>query len=91
MTMSKAMAIRIEPELLRQLRSEARSNRRSLSAQILFMVRKELEPSRRPIEKPQPTMGWLAHLQAPEKIDDFRQVRNRLSRAIKARTGGNMR
>jgi hypothetical protein len=85
------MAVRIEPELLGQLRSAARTNRRSLSAQVLFMVRKELEASNCRVEKPKPTMGWLEHLQAPEKLDDYREVRTRLSRVIKARTGGRKR
>jgi hypothetical protein len=91
MTTSKAMAVRIEPELLLQLRNEARNNRRSLSAQILFMVRKELEQSRCQFEKPRPTMGWLAHLEAPENIDDYREVRSRLSGALTARTGRSQR
>src|SRR5947208_10087561 len=46
---SRVVTLRIEPELFAQLRAAAKAERRSVSAQIRFLVRRELEawPRRR--------------------------------------------
>jgi hypothetical protein len=86
MAASKVMTVRIEPELLEQLREAAKAERRSVSAQMLFLVRRELEakPARR--QKPLPTMGWLRHLDAPDHLEEFRRARRSLSARLAART-----
>ena len=84
MAASRVVTLRIEPELLAQLRAAAKAERRSVSAQIRFLVRRELEawPRR---EKPLPTIGWLRHLRAPRGLSEFRRVRRALTRRLEAR------
>jgi hypothetical protein len=83
MAKSRVMTLRIEPELLAELRRMARSEQRSVSAQVLHLVRKELAPT--PRSKPLPTRGWLAHLDVPRDLAEFRRVRRALSRRIAER------
>ena len=79
------MTLRIEPELLAQLRAAAKAERRSVSAQVLLLVRRELGATPRRREKPLPTMGWLRHLRAPRELREFRRVRRALTRRLEAR------
>jgi len=79
------MTLRIEPELLERLRAAAKAERRSVSAQVLLVVRRELEATPRGREKPLPTMGWLRHLRAPRELGEFRRVRRGLTRRLEAR------
>jgi hypothetical protein len=86
MASSKVMTLRIDPELLEQLRQVARAERRSVSAQLVYLVRKELgTPARRATQRVLPTLGWLRHLDAPDDLDAFRRVRRTLSRRLRAR------
>ena len=85
MAASRVVTLRIEPELLAQLRAAAKAERRSVSAQVLVLVRRELEAKARRREKPLPTMGWLRHLGAPRELGEFRRVRRVLTRGLEAR------
>jgi hypothetical protein len=83
---SRVMSLRIESELLEEIRRRARAEGRSVSAQILHLVRNELGPSApQPSRRPQRTMGWLAHLDVPEDLETYRQLRRSLSRRIMKR------
>ncbi len=82
MAASRVVTLRIEPELLAQLRAAAKAERRSVSAQIRFLVRRELEAWPRRREKPLLTIGWLRHLRAPRGSSEFRRVTS-----LAARTG----
>jgi len=86
MASSKVMTLRIDPDLLEQLRAVARAERRSVSAQLVHLVRRELgTPTKRAIQKVLPTLGWLQHLDAPDDLDAYRRVRRALSRRLHAR------
>jgi hypothetical protein len=82
---SRVVTVRIEPELLARIRSVAKAERRSVSAQLLHAVRSDLDARPVPGRKPLPTLGWLANLEAPDTLDEFRRVRRRLSRRLGAR------
>lgn len=92
MAATKVMTLRIDPELLQQLREVAGEEGRSVSAQVLHMVRRDLvargrggtSATRR--RKPLPTYGWLKHLGGPETtVEDVRSLRRSLTRQIEAR------
>ena len=85
MAASRVVTLRIEPELFAQLRAAAKAERRSVSAQIRFLVRRELEAWPRRREKPLLTIGWLRHLRAPRGLSEFRRVRRALTRRLEAR------
>jgi hypothetical protein len=85
MPATRVMTLRIEPELLEQLRAVAKAERRSVSAQMLFLVRRELGAKARPGRKRLPTLGWLSHLRAPRELKEFRRVRRSLTRELEAR------
>jgi hypothetical protein len=79
MPLSKVMTIRVEPDLLEQLRVAAENDRRSVSGEVLHLVRQQLGAPERRLARPKPTMGWFSHLDVPEQVDDFRAVRAGLS------------
>lgn len=79
------MTLRIDPALLEDLRRAAKAERRSVSAQVLHLVRKEVGASPRRSAKPLPTLGWLRHLDAPDQLEEFHRVRRALSRRLAAR------
>lgn len=88
MPLSKVMTIRVEPELLEQLRRAARAERRSVSGEVLHLVRQQLGPPQRRLGRPKPTMGWLEHVDVPEGLNEFRTVREGLSRQLVRRVRG---
>ena len=79
------MSLRIDPELLEELRKAARAEGRSVSSQVVHLVRKELATRSAPRKKPLPTLGWLRHLDAPDELREFQRVRRSLSRSLAAR------
>ena len=80
------MTLRIDPDLLEQLREVARAERRSVSAQLVHLVRQELgTQAKAATRKVLPTLGWLRHLDAPDDLDAYRRVRRALSRRLQAR------
>jgi hypothetical protein len=86
MATSKVMTLRIEPELLEELRDVANAEHRSVSAHVLSVLRRDLESKPpRPRAKPAPTLGWLRHLEAPNSVEEFRKVRRALGRHLTAR------
>jgi hypothetical protein len=87
MAATRVISLRIDPELLEELRKAARAEGRSVSSQVVHLVRKELAARSRPRRKPLPTLGWLRHLGAPDELEEFRRVRRSLSRSLAARAG----
>lgn len=83
---TRVMSLRIDPELLEELRRAARAEGRSVSAQVVHLVRRELGAAPRRRERPLPTLGWLRHLGAPNELEEFRRLRRSLSRSLSART-----
>ena len=81
------MTLRIDPELLDQLREVARAERRSVSAQMVYLDRREIgTPAKGVNRRVLPTLGWLRHLDAPNDLAAYRRVRRALSRDLEART-----
>jgi hypothetical protein len=75
------VSIRVEPELLDAVRRLARVEGRSLSGEIVFVLRDRVkaEPAQR---QRRPITGWLRKLQVPESHGEFRQARNRASEDV---------
>jgi hypothetical protein len=92
MAATKVMTLRIDPELLDELRDVAKAEGRSVSAQVVYLVRRDLETrGRGPTvaarrRKPLPTYGWLRHLGGPETtVEDIRNLRRAVTKQIEAR------
>jgi hypothetical protein len=92
MAASKVMTLRIDPALLDELREVAREEGRSVSAQVVHLVRRDLEARghvaaapRASRRKPLPTYGWLRHLAGPDTFEEFRDFRRSLSKQIEKR------
>jgi hypothetical protein len=91
MAASKVMTLRIAPGMLEELRQVARAEGRSVSAQVIYLVRRDLEMRGRATtvaarrRKPLPTYGWLRHLEAPETFEEFREFRRSLSKQVAKR------
>lgn len=81
----KVTTLRIDEDLLRSLKEVARSEERSVSAQLTLLVRKELL-ERQAAAQPGRIRGWLAHLDAPDDLGEFRKVRGALSRSLRRRS-----
>ena len=83
---SKVMTLRIDPELFAALQEVAKAEHRSVSAHVLSLVRRDLDakPAARRAT-PLPTLGWLRHLDAPDRLEEFRRVRRALSRRLVTR------
>jgi hypothetical protein len=84
---AKVMTLRIDPGLFAELREVAMAEHRSVSAHVLSLVRRDLqEKPARCRETPLPTFGWLRHLDAPDRLEEYRRVRRALSRRLAMRT-----
>jgi hypothetical protein len=87
-TQSRVVSIRMEAELLDALRERAHAEGRSVSGEIVFILRDRVKaeaakPERRPIT------GWLRKLQVPRSYPEFRSGRQLASadllRAVRRR------
>ena len=81
------MTLRIDPNLLAALRERAKREGRSTSAEVVRMIRKEVEPAAPRQRKPVRTMGMFADFEAPE-IEDFKRLRRTLSAVTRRRVRG---
>ena len=76
------MTVRIDPTLLAALRRRAKRAGRSVSAEVVRLIEREIQPV-----KPGPrrkTMGMFPNFEAPE-LEDFKQFRREQSERIKQR------
>src|SRR4030095_1250903 len=91
MAASKVMTLRIAPGMLEELRQVARAEGRSVSAQVIYLVRRDLEMRGRATAagarrgEPPPTDGGLRRLEAPETFEEFREFRRSLSKQVAKR------
>ena len=85
MPSSAVITVRIEPELLAALRERARRDGRSVSAEVIWMVRKEVEPVTRTPAKRVRTMGMFSDFEAPD-ASALRRLRRGISAALLAST-----
>jgi len=72
------MTLRVDPELLRALRERAAREGRSVSAEVVRLIKRDVEPARRQRAKRTSTMGMFADFAAPT-LEEFRRMRRRFS------------
>jgi hypothetical protein len=73
----RVISIRIDDDLLRAVRERAMREGRSLSGEIVFVLRDRVKTE--PQRPRRPITGWLRHLAAPETHAEFRSGRQRAS------------
>ena len=72
------VSVRIAPSLLRAVRAQARVEGRSVSGEIVSILRAKIVA--RPTQKRrQPVTGWLARLAVPETHTEFHEGRREAS------------
>lgn len=80
------MTVRLNEDLLAQIKAAARGEARSVSAYVLRVLEEHLRQQAAihapPAKATKSAMGSLRHLEAPESIDDFRAARRETSRNI---------
>jgi hypothetical protein len=84
---SRVVSVRIEPELLEAVRHRAKVEGRSVSGQIVLIVREQVQAEPKTKQKQKPITGWLRHLAVPESDDAMRagraEVTKKLMRAVR--------
>ncbi len=70
------MTLRIDTELLEILRAHSKAEGRSASAEVVRLIRKELNAA--PKTKRQPTMGMFSHFEAPA-LHELSRLRRKFS------------
>lgn len=84
--MSSVMTVRLNEDLLAQIKAAARGEARSVSAYVLRVLEEHLahqaEVRVPPTKAKKSAMGSLRHLAAPEGIEDFRAARRETSRSV---------
>ncbi len=80
---SRVVSLRIDPELLDAVRERAKAEGRSVSGEIVYLVRENIErgPEPRPVKK---ISGWLAGRRGSLSRDEFRQGRREAGKRVQA-------
>ncbi len=78
------MTLRIDPNLLAALRRRAKQEGRSVSAEVIRMIRKEIAPAPSRQRKTRRTMGMFADFESPE-LDVFKRLRRDVSARVQKR------
>ena len=76
------MTVRIDEELLTQLKQAAQGEDRSLSAYVLRVLRQHVSEQAQPAKAKKAVMGSLRHLGAPGTLDDFQAARREMSESV---------
>lgn len=85
MAASAVITVRIEPELLAALKERAKRDGRSLSAQLVWIVRKEVEAPPKKRGKPIQTMGMFSKSDFEDlALSEFKRLRRKLSEKVRA-------
>lgn len=83
MAATAVMTVRIEPELLAALKAKAKRDGRTVSAEVVQLIRKGVEPA--PVRtKSARTMGMFSEFEAPE-LDELVELRRSFSRKLRPR------
>jgi hypothetical protein len=82
MASSAVVTVRIEPVLLAALKRKALREGRSVSAEVVRLVREGILPQGQSRSKPVRSMGMFADFEAPE-LDDLLRLRRRFSRLLR--------
>lgn len=80
---SRVLSLRIDADLLDAVRERARAEGRSVSGQIVYLVRERVEtdPEPKPIRK---ISGWLSQRPVPDSFTDFQSGRARASAKLRS-------
>jgi hypothetical protein len=84
MTGSAVMTLRIDPELLAALKARAAREGRSVSAEVVRLIKHEVEPVQHQRARRTSTMGMFAEFEAPT-LEEFKRLRARFSARVAAR------
>jgi len=79
------MTVRVDEELLAQLKQAAQQEDRSLSAYVLRVLRQHISEQAaqaRPGKAKKGVMGSLRHLGAPDTLEEFRAARREMSEGV---------
>ena len=72
------MTVRVDPALLAALKRRAAREGRSVSAEVIRMIRRDLEPAKPPRGRRPSTMGMFRDFEAPT-LDELKKLRRRFS------------
>lgn len=75
------MTLRLDPALLDALKRTAKRQGRSVSSEVVRLIRKELEPSAVGKRARRRTMGMFAGLEAPDLIE-LKRIRRQVSGSV---------
>jgi hypothetical protein len=84
-TPSRVLSVRVGEDLVEPLRARARADGRSLSGEVVAILKAQIEAERATRRSVLPITGWLAHLDVPESLADFRAARARASAGLSRR------
>lgn len=82
MAASAVVTVRLEPALLAALKRKALRDGRSVSAEVVRLVREGVLPHAQTSSKPVRSMGMFADFEAPE-LDALLRLRRRFSRLLR--------
>lgn len=85
MAATAVITVRIDPQLLAALKEKARRDGRTVSAEVVQLVRREVSPAPKP-SRPKRTMGMFPNFEAPD-LDELVAARRELSRSLRRRAG----
>jgi hypothetical protein len=75
----------MDPRLLKALKERAAREGRSVSAEVVRLIKRDVEPARPERPKRTSTMGMFADFEAPT-LAEFRRMRRRFSSRLAPRT-----
>ena len=75
------MTLRVDPELLAALKRRAAREGRSVSAEVIRMIQRDVEPTKLPRAKRTSTMGMFPDFEAPT-LGELKGLRRRFSSAL---------
>lgn len=85
MVASAVITVRIDPDLLTALKAKALEEGRTVSAEVVHLVRREVGPApRRATSKARSTMGMFPDFEAPD-LDEMIVLRRRASGTLERR------
>jgi len=75
---SSIMTLRVDPALLTALKEKAAREGRSVSAEVVRLIKRDVEPARHQRAKRTSTMGMFADFEAPT-LEEFKRMRRGFS------------
>jgi len=78
---SSIMTVRVAPDLLAALKRRAAREGRSVSAEVVRMIKRDIEPAKPRRTKRTPTMGMFPDFDAPT-LEEFKRMRRRFASLV---------